>query len=174
MHSLHHGSALFITTAALTTPGITLADLTPEAFLRYVWESRDHSLAFKGHSDAGRSQFPGSWPGRCCTTWAFSIRHPGDAARGRAQLVSYGPGVGRPLRQEPERVLRRRCLRVGDTGCADGPSGTPTRASSLAKSSSGGPRTRASVSSPRNATASPARGSTSLRDPHVVNNTRTS
>jgi hypothetical protein len=35
VHPLHHGSALFDTTAALTTQGIALADLTPEVFLHY-------------------------------------------------------------------------------------------------------------------------------------------
>jgi hypothetical protein len=39
--------------------GIALADLTPEAFLHYVWESRDHGLAFKGRGETGRGQFPG-------------------------------------------------------------------------------------------------------------------
>ena len=58
--------------AALTTQGIALADLTPEAFLHYVWESRDHGLTFKGRGEAGRGQFPGSWPGRCSTIWATS------------------------------------------------------------------------------------------------------
>jgi integrase len=59
VHPLHHGSALFDTTAALTTQGIALVDLTPEAFLHYVWESRDHGLAFKGRGETGRGQFPG-------------------------------------------------------------------------------------------------------------------
>lgn len=59
VHPLHHGSALFDTTAALTTQGIALANLTPEAFLHYVWESRDHGLAFKGRGETGRGQFPG-------------------------------------------------------------------------------------------------------------------
>ncbi|MEJ3745340.1 hypothetical protein WEI85_18860 [Actinomycetes bacterium KLBMP 9797] len=43
----------------MTTQGIALADLTPEAFLHYVWESRDHGLAFKGRGETGRGQFPG-------------------------------------------------------------------------------------------------------------------
>jgi hypothetical protein len=59
VHPLHHGSALFDTTAALTTQGIALVDLTPEVFLHYVWESRDHGLAFKGRGETGRGQFPG-------------------------------------------------------------------------------------------------------------------
>jgi len=50
---------LFATAAALTTQGIVSADLTPEAFLHYVWESRDHGLTFKGRGDTGRGQFPG-------------------------------------------------------------------------------------------------------------------
>jgi hypothetical protein len=59
VHPLHHGSALFDTTAALTTQGVALVDLSPEAFLHYVWESRDHGLAFKGRGETGRGQFPG-------------------------------------------------------------------------------------------------------------------
>jgi len=59
VHPVHHGAALFDTTAALTTQGIALADLTPEAFLHYVWETRDNGLAFKGRGETGRGQFPG-------------------------------------------------------------------------------------------------------------------
>ncbi|MEU5849374.1 hypothetical protein [Saccharopolyspora shandongensis] len=59
VHPLHHGAALFDTTAALTTQGIALVDLTPEAFLHYVWETRDHGLAFKGRGENSRGQFPG-------------------------------------------------------------------------------------------------------------------
>jgi hypothetical protein len=84
---------------------------------------------------------------------------------------------GDQLGSEPERVLRRRWLRAGDHRAhrrPSGTSGTSTRASRLANSSSGGAHTRACAPSPRNATASPASGSTSPRDPHVVNNTRTS
>ena len=53
-----------------------------------------------------------------------------------------------------------------------GTSGTPTRASSSAKS--GGAHTRTSAPSSRNRTASATIGSTSPRDPHVDNNTRIS
>ena len=59
VHPLHHVVALFDVTAALTTQGIVLADLTPEAFLSYVWESRDHGLNLKGRSRHCRGQFPG-------------------------------------------------------------------------------------------------------------------
>jgi integrase len=55
----HHVGALFDVSAALTTQGIALADLTPEAFLHYVWESRDNGLNFKGRGKHSRGQFPG-------------------------------------------------------------------------------------------------------------------
>jgi hypothetical protein len=57
----------------------------------------------------------------------------------------------------------------------DGPSGTsgtPARASSSTNSSSGGAATRTSAPSSSRRDASPATGSTSPRDPHVVNKTR--
>jgi site-specific recombinase XerC len=59
VHPLHHGGALFDVSAALTTQGIELAGLTPEAFLHYVWESRDHGLNLKGRGVQGRGQFAG-------------------------------------------------------------------------------------------------------------------
>ena len=54
-----------------------------------------------------------------------------------------------------------------------GVSGTPARASSSAKTSSGGAHTRTSAPSSRNCTASATTGSTSPRDPYVDNTTRT-
>jgi site-specific recombinase XerD len=58
-HPLHHVAALFDVAAALTTQGIALADLSPEAFLHYVWESRDRGLNFQGRARNARGQFPG-------------------------------------------------------------------------------------------------------------------
>jgi len=57
-------------------------------------------------------------------------------------------------------------------GWPTGTSGTPTSASSSAKS--GGAHTRTFAPSARNRTASPTSGSTSPRDPCVDNNTRIS
>lgn len=59
VHPTYHVGALFDVTVALTTQGIALADLTPEAFLHYVWEARDHGLNFKGRGKHSRGQFPG-------------------------------------------------------------------------------------------------------------------
>jgi hypothetical protein len=61
---------------------------------------------------------------------------------------------------------------IGRTGWPIGTSGTPTPASSSAKS--GGVHTHASAPSARNRTASPTIGPTSPRDPYVDNNTRIS
>ena len=61
---------------------------------------------------------------------------------------------------------------VGRTGRPIGTSGTPTPSSSSAKS--GGAHTCTSAPSARNCTASPTIGSTSPRDPYVINNTRIS
>lgn len=43
-HPMHHTAALFDVAVALTTQGIALADLTPQAFLHYIWQSRDQGL----------------------------------------------------------------------------------------------------------------------------------
>jgi hypothetical protein len=102
---------------------------------------------------------------------ASSASHPSAAALSVSNRAATSSGAS-----------RNASLAVGGfvpatTERTDGPSGTsgtPTRASSAANSSSGGAHTRASAPSSRNPTASPASGSTSPRDPHVVNNTRTS
>lgn len=57
VNPVHHGTALFDVAAALTTQGITLADLTPPAFLHYAWECRRQGLVL-GARGAG-SRFPG-------------------------------------------------------------------------------------------------------------------
>lgn len=95
VHPLHHGSALFDTTAALTTQGIALAGLTPEAFLHYVWASRDHGLAFKGRGATGRGQFPGQL--------AWQVLHdmghfPSDIPAAKRSPSTAGPinGSGPP------------------------------------------------------------------------------
>ena len=64
MHPVHHTAALFDVTVALTTQGITLAGLTPEAFLHYVWQSRDQGLNMKARGKQNRGQFAGqlAWP----------------------------------------------------------------------------------------------------------------
>lgn len=59
VHPSYHVGALFDIAVALTTQGIALGDLTPETFLHYVWESRDHGLSFKGRARHNRGQFPG-------------------------------------------------------------------------------------------------------------------
>jgi len=59
VHPLHHVTGLFDVAAALTTEGIAFTDITPEAFLHYVWESRDHGLCFKGRGKQARGLFPG-------------------------------------------------------------------------------------------------------------------
>jgi hypothetical protein len=64
VHPVHHTAALFDVTVALTTQGITLAGLTPEAFLHYVWQSRDQGLNMKARGRQNRGQFAGqlAWP----------------------------------------------------------------------------------------------------------------
>ena len=64
MHPMHHTAALFDVAVALTTQGIALADLTPGAFLHYVWQSRDQGLNMKARGKQNRGQFPGqlAWP----------------------------------------------------------------------------------------------------------------
>ena len=64
VHPVHHTAALFDVTVALTTQGITLDDLTPEAFLHYVWQSRDQGLNMKARGKQNRGQFAGqlAWP----------------------------------------------------------------------------------------------------------------
>lgn len=57
VNPIHHGTALFDIAVALTTQGIALADLTPEAFLHYAWECRRQGLVL-GARGAG-SRFPG-------------------------------------------------------------------------------------------------------------------
>jgi len=57
VNPIHHGTALFDVTVALTTQGIALADLTPAAFLHYAWECRRQGLVL-GARGAG-SRFPG-------------------------------------------------------------------------------------------------------------------
>jgi site-specific recombinase XerC len=64
VHPMHHAAALFDVAVALTTQGIALADLTPEAFLHYIWQSRDQGLTMKARGKQNRGQFPGqlAWP----------------------------------------------------------------------------------------------------------------
>ena len=64
VHPVHHTAALFDVTVALTTQGITLDGLTPEAFLHYVWQSRDQGLNMKARGRQNRGQFAGqlAWP----------------------------------------------------------------------------------------------------------------
>jgi hypothetical protein len=61
---MHHTAALFDVAVALTTQRIALADLTPEAFLHYIWQSRDQGLTMKARGKQNRGQFPGqlAWP----------------------------------------------------------------------------------------------------------------
>ena len=69
---MHHTAALFDVAVTLTTQGIALAGLTPEALLHYVWQSRDQGLTMKARGKQNRGQFPASSPGRSCTRWACS------------------------------------------------------------------------------------------------------
>ena len=64
VHPMHHTAALFDVTVTLTTQGIALAGLTPEAFLHYVWQSRDQGLNMKARGKQNRGQFAGqlAWP----------------------------------------------------------------------------------------------------------------
>ena len=64
VHPMHHTAALFDVAVALTTQGIALADLTPGAFLHYVWQSRDQGLNMKARGKQNRGQFAGqlAWP----------------------------------------------------------------------------------------------------------------
>jgi len=64
VHPMHHTAALFDVAVALTTQGIALAGLTPEAFLHYIWQSRDQGLTMKARGRQNRGQFPGqlTWP----------------------------------------------------------------------------------------------------------------
>lgn len=90
VHPLHQGAALFDVTAALTTQGIALAGLTPEAFLHYVWESRDHGLAFKGRGEQGRGQFPGQLAWRVLhETGHFPSGTPATVRAARAQRAPH-------------------------------------------------------------------------------------
>jgi len=64
VHPMHHTAALFDVAVTLTTQGIALAGLTPEAFLHYVWQSRDQGLNMKARGKQNRGQFAGqlAWP----------------------------------------------------------------------------------------------------------------
>ena len=64
VHPMHHTAALFDVAVTLTTQGIALADLTPGAFLHYVWQSRDQGLNMKARGKQNRGQFAGqlAWP----------------------------------------------------------------------------------------------------------------
>lgn len=102
VHPVHHGAALFDTTAALTTQGVALADLTPEAFLHYVWETRDSGLAFKGRGESGRGQFPGQLAWQVLRDMGHFPSGTPTTLRGRrAQRAPDDPGAGRPLRHPP-------------------------------------------------------------------------
>jgi integrase len=86
VHPLHHVAGLFDVAVALSTQGIAFADLTPEAFLHYIWESRDHGLNFKGRAKKCRGQFPGhlAWQ----VLHAMGHFSPGTPATLRAALLS--------------------------------------------------------------------------------------
>lgn len=71
VNPIHHGTALFDVTVALTTQGIALADLTPAAFLHYAWECRRQGLLL-GARGAGSRFPPDTWPGKCSTRWTTS------------------------------------------------------------------------------------------------------
>jgi len=88
VHPTHHTAGLFDVAAALTTQGIALVDLTPDIFLHYVWECRDHGLTFEGRSQRRRGLFPGhlAWQ----VLHAMGRFPPGTPATLRAALVS-GP-----------------------------------------------------------------------------------
>jgi hypothetical protein len=80
VHPLHHGSALFDTTTALTTQGITLADLTPEASCTTYGNPGPTAWPSKAAARRAAVSSLGSWLGRCCTTWAT-----GDVIGGEIQ-----------------------------------------------------------------------------------------
>jgi hypothetical protein len=60
VHPMHHTAALFDVTVALTTQGIALAELTPEAFLHHVWQSRDQGLNMKREENRTVASSPGN------------------------------------------------------------------------------------------------------------------
>ena len=68
----HQYRALADVCAALTTQGIALADLTPEALLFYADQCRRANLVIGARPDANR--LAGCWPGTCCTPWGISRR----------------------------------------------------------------------------------------------------
>jgi len=54
VNPIHHGTALFDIAVAITTQGIALADLTPEAFLHYAWECRRQGQLLNGVASVPR------------------------------------------------------------------------------------------------------------------------
>ncbi|MEU8251063.1 site-specific integrase [Nonomuraea sp. NPDC048916] len=85
VHPMHHTAALFDVAVALTTQGIALADLTPEAFLHYIWQSRDQGLTMKARGKQNRGQFPGqlAWP----VLHEMGLFPPGTPATVRAAVL---------------------------------------------------------------------------------------
>ena len=102
VHPVHHTAALFDVTVALTTQGITLDDLTPEAFLHYVWQSRDQGLNMKARGKQNRGQFAGqlAWP----VLHEMGLFPPGTPPTVRAAVLTGQADAGgtrRPLRDPP-------------------------------------------------------------------------
>lgn len=86
VHPLHRTAALFDVAAALTTQGIALDGLTPEAFLHYIWQSRDQGLTMKARGKQNRGQFPGrlAWP----VLHEMGVFPPGAPATVRAAVLT--------------------------------------------------------------------------------------
>jgi site-specific recombinase XerC len=86
VHPLHRTAALFDVATALTTQGIALDGLTPEAFLHYIWRSRDQGLTMKARGRQNHGQFPGqlAWP----VLHEMGVFPPGAPATVRAAVIT--------------------------------------------------------------------------------------